>query len=190
MWLDERKMLVYEILSYLSWVVSYWKKIIHTFLTILSFSLQDKQLTFSTIGWHAPDRAGNELSFAFFHAAIFPLVHRLECLEGKISKLSKIGNISPLLTSGDLTVNLHWGCAMLIWFPGLILISKCAALPQLRFGSGAERRMHVSEALISRLGLRTELQGHNGCVNCLEWNADGTWVCPMANLCVKLFFIQ
>jgi len=32
----------------------------------------------------------------------------------------------------------------------------------------------VTPALISRLGLDTELEGHGGCVNCLEWNNDGS----------------
>uniref|UniRef100_A0A8C4QMH6 WD and tetratricopeptide repeats 1 n=1 Tax=Eptatretus burgeri TaxID=7764 RepID=A0A8C4QMH6_EPTBU len=38
---------------------------------------------------------------------------------------------------------------------------------------GFQRRQHVTEALIKRLGLESELQGHTGCVNCLEWNEKG-----------------
>ncbi|TKR92902.1 hypothetical protein L596_007468 [Steinernema carpocapsae] len=32
----------------------------------------------------------------------------------------------------------------------------------------------VTESLVKRLGNSTTLQGHNGCVNCLDWNAGGT----------------
>lgn len=30
------------------------------------------------------------------------------------------------------------------------------------------------KSLIDRLGLDYELSGHSGCVNCLEWNKDGS----------------
>lgn len=32
----------------------------------------------------------------------------------------------------------------------------------------------VTLSLIKRLGLQSELKGHNGCVNCLEWNSCGS----------------
>lgn len=35
------------------------------------------------------------------------------------------------------------------------------------------QNLHVTEYLISRLGLEKELDGHSGCVNCLEWNETG-----------------
>ncbi|XP_043265307.1 WD and tetratricopeptide repeats protein 1-like isoform X2 [Colletes gigas] len=35
------------------------------------------------------------------------------------------------------------------------------------------QKLHVTESLISRLGLEKELTGHTGCVNCLEWNESG-----------------
>ncbi|XP_015436500.1 PREDICTED: WD and tetratricopeptide repeats protein 1-like [Dufourea novaeangliae] len=35
------------------------------------------------------------------------------------------------------------------------------------------QKLHVTENLISRLGLEKELVGHKGCVNCLEWNESG-----------------
>ncbi|XP_011304598.1 WD and tetratricopeptide repeats protein 1 [Fopius arisanus] len=35
------------------------------------------------------------------------------------------------------------------------------------------RKLHVADSLISRLGLEKELEGHKGCVNCLEWNSTG-----------------
>ncbi|XP_015113743.1 WD and tetratricopeptide repeats protein 1 [Diachasma alloeum] len=35
------------------------------------------------------------------------------------------------------------------------------------------RKLHVTDNLISRLGLEKELEGHKGCVNCLEWNKTG-----------------
>lgn len=32
----------------------------------------------------------------------------------------------------------------------------------------------VTRSMIDRLGLEKELHGHMGCVNCLEWNYDGS----------------
>ncbi|KAG8223010.1 hypothetical protein J437_LFUL000718 [Ladona fulva] len=37
-----------------------------------------------------------------------------------------------------------------------------------------KQQMHVTADFISRLGLEKELEGHSGCVNCLEWNESGT----------------
>lgn len=37
-----------------------------------------------------------------------------------------------------------------------------------------ERSLQVTSELIERLGLEKELEGHHGCVNCLEWNEKGT----------------
>ncbi|XP_041096542.1 WD and tetratricopeptide repeats protein 1 [Polyodon spathula] len=36
-----------------------------------------------------------------------------------------------------------------------------------------QRHYHVTDPFIKRLGLEAELQGHTGCVNCLEWNEKG-----------------
>lgn len=36
-----------------------------------------------------------------------------------------------------------------------------------------QRHYHVTDPFIKRLGLEAELQGHSGCVNCLEWNEKG-----------------
>lgn len=36
-----------------------------------------------------------------------------------------------------------------------------------------QSRLHVTEELLERLGLEKELEGHTGCVNCLEWNSTG-----------------
>ncbi|XP_064474167.1 WD and tetratricopeptide repeats protein 1-like [Ornithodoros turicata] len=36
-----------------------------------------------------------------------------------------------------------------------------------------QRKLQVTDELIARLGLEVELQGHAGCVNCLEWNQKG-----------------
>ncbi|XP_059909163.1 WD and tetratricopeptide repeats protein 1 [Gadus macrocephalus] len=38
---------------------------------------------------------------------------------------------------------------------------------------GFQRNYHVTDPFIKRLGLESELQGHTGCVNCLEWNEKG-----------------
>lgn len=37
-----------------------------------------------------------------------------------------------------------------------------------------QSRLTVTRHMIERLGLETELKGHTGCVNCLEWNRDGS----------------
>ena len=42
-----------------------------------------------------------------------------------------------------------------------------------RIASRVQSRLHVTDTLISRLGLEKELEGHSGCVNCLEWNETG-----------------
>ncbi|ESO02556.1 hypothetical protein HELRODRAFT_65956, partial [Helobdella robusta] len=36
-----------------------------------------------------------------------------------------------------------------------------------------QRSQHVTSELIKRLGLEYELEGHQGCVNCLSWNENG-----------------
>ncbi|XP_078538739.1 WD and tetratricopeptide repeats protein 1 isoform X1 [Lissotriton helveticus] len=36
-----------------------------------------------------------------------------------------------------------------------------------------ERYYHVTDPFVQRLGLEAELQGHSGCVNCLQWNQKG-----------------
>nr|CAD7444127.1 unnamed protein product [Timema bartmani] len=36
-----------------------------------------------------------------------------------------------------------------------------------------QQGLHVTEDYVKRLGLEKELEGHNGCVNCLEWSQDG-----------------
>ncbi|XP_013417552.1 WD and tetratricopeptide repeats protein 1 isoform X2 [Lingula anatina] len=39
---------------------------------------------------------------------------------------------------------------------------------------GFQRAQYVTPDLVSRIGLETELEGHAGCVNCLEWNHNGS----------------
>ena len=34
-------------------------------------------------------------------------------------------------------------------------------------------RYHVSQNFIDRLGLESVLEGHTGCVNCLQWSSNG-----------------
>ncbi|CAN7983925.1 unnamed protein product [Ixodes pacificus] len=36
-----------------------------------------------------------------------------------------------------------------------------------------QRKLQVTDDLVARLGLEAELEGHTGCVNCLEWNQRG-----------------
>ncbi|XP_026318879.1 WD and tetratricopeptide repeats protein 1 [Hyposmocoma kahamanoa] len=37
-----------------------------------------------------------------------------------------------------------------------------------------QTRLTVTRSMVDRLGLEKELHGHMGCVNCLEWNHDGS----------------
>ena len=37
-------------------------------------------------------------------------------------------------------------------------------------------RWSMTGAMVSRLGLVTELTGHNGCVNCLQWSISGQFL--------------
>nr|XP_032516641.1 WD and tetratricopeptide repeats protein 1 [Danaus plexippus plexippus] len=41
-------------------------------------------------------------------------------------------------------------------------------------GRKFQNRLTVTRSMIERLGLEKELHGHMGCVNCLEWNVDGS----------------
>jgi len=43
--------------------------------------------------------------------------------------------------------------------------------PDLRY---YRSQLSISKSLVDRLGLDCELNGHSGCVNCLEWNQDGS----------------
>lgn len=36
-----------------------------------------------------------------------------------------------------------------------------------------QSKLLVNDSFINRLGLEKELEGHIGCVNCLEWNESG-----------------
>ena len=38
------------------------------------------------------------------------------------------------------------------------------------------QKLKVTPNLLKRLGLEAELEGHEGCVNCLEWNENGKLV--------------
>ncbi|KAG1683268.1 WD and tetratricopeptide repeats protein 1 [Nymphon striatum] len=54
-------------------------------------------------------------------------------------------------------------------------LAKLEQLKQIQCRShyGFQRKLHVTDFLISRIGLEAELEGHNGCVNCIEWNERG-----------------
>ncbi|XP_038214342.1 WD and tetratricopeptide repeats protein 1 isoform X1 [Zerene cesonia] len=41
-------------------------------------------------------------------------------------------------------------------------------------GRKFQNRLLVTRSMIDRLGLESELHGHMGCVNCLEWSKDGS----------------
>ena len=42
-----------------------------------------------------------------------------------------------------------------------------------RISNKFQSKLLVNDSFISRLGLEKELEGHTGCVNCLEWNESG-----------------
>lgn len=48
---------------------------------------------------------------------------------------------------------------------------------ELKYNAAAnlQRYTQVTESLIKRLGLEFELEGHKGCVNCIEWSKDGRY---------------
>ncbi|TGZ67110.1 hypothetical protein CRM22_004980 [Opisthorchis felineus] len=50
------------------------------------------------------------------------------------------------------------------------------------------RTNHVNSHLIGRLGLETSLQGHQGCVNCLEWNERGTLLASGSDDCCLILW--
>ncbi|XP_065202390.1 WD and tetratricopeptide repeats protein 1 isoform X2 [Planococcus citri] len=37
-----------------------------------------------------------------------------------------------------------------------------------------QKKLHVTDKFIDRLGLEIDLEGHDGCVNCLQWNDTGS----------------
>ncbi|CAD5121988.1 DgyrCDS10441 [Dimorphilus gyrociliatus] len=42
-----------------------------------------------------------------------------------------------------------------------------------RYARKFQRSSIINHSLIKKIGLKTELEGHKGCVNCLEWNSTG-----------------
>jgi len=49
------------------------------------------------------------------------------------------------------------------------------------------QKLHVTENLISRLGLEKELNGHSGCVNCLEWNETGQYIHTHTHIYIYIY---
>ena len=45
------------------------------------------------------------------------------------------------------------------------------------------RRYQVTPSSIERLGLETQLEGHRGCVNCLQWSSDGNLLASGSDDC-------
>lgn len=45
-----------------------------------------------------------------------------------------------------------------------------------KYAKYVKRYSQFTESLVKRLGLEHELEGHNGCVNCLQWTSDGRFV--------------
>lgn len=45
-----------------------------------------------------------------------------------------------------------------------------------KHGRTVKRNCQFTDRLIKRLGLEGELEGHTGCVNCLQWNSTGRFV--------------
>lgn len=44
---------------------------------------------------------------------------------------------------------------------------------KLEDGKLVQKHLQFTETLLKRLGLESELDGHQGCVNCLQWSSDG-----------------
>lgn len=42
-------------------------------------------------------------------------------------------------------------------------------------GKKLEQNIHFSSTLLKRIGLEKELEGHEGCVNCLQWSSNGRY---------------
>lgn len=40
-------------------------------------------------------------------------------------------------------------------------------------GKKLEQNFQFASSLLKRLGLEKELEGHEGCVNCLQWSSNG-----------------
>lgn len=45
------------------------------------------------------------------------------------------------------------------------------------------RRFHTPAALMTRLANERELNGHDGCVNGLEWSSNGRWLASVSDDC-------
>lgn len=58
------------------------------------------------------------------------------------------------------------------WYKGTVGLTS--ARERGDTGREFESRLRVTRSTIDRLGLEKELRGHAGCVNCLEWNKDGS----------------
>ncbi len=58
---------------------------------------------------------------------------------------------------------------------------------QARYGGVLRDSYRVTSDFVKRLGLAGELDGHTGCVNCLEWSPDGKLVLVLATSTLILF---
>lgn len=57
-----------------------------------------------------------------------------------------------------------------------------------KHGTIVKKNCQFTDRLIKRLGLEGELEGHKGCVNCLQWNSTGRFVLLIC-IAIWLFFI-
>ena len=103
--LHERNTMLAKVMSWLSWVKSYyWKTFfVKTAIFRLIFSPWGLPLTWDEIWGHNPERVSKGLSNAPSRGAVAVLVREL--CDG-VSKIVEIGKIWPLMTSGDLTFDL------------------------------------------------------------------------------------
>lgn len=44
------------------------------------------------------------------------------------------------------------------------------------YGKIIKKNCQFTDRLVKRLGLEGELNGHKGCVNCIQWNSNGRLV--------------
>ncbi|XP_017786841.1 PREDICTED: WD and tetratricopeptide repeats protein 1 isoform X2 [Nicrophorus vespilloides] len=65
-------------------------------------------------------------------------------------------------------------------------------------GTAMQKKFHFTTSLLKRFALESQLEGHQGCVNCLQWSADGRYLAsgsddtnvriwdPFANRCLHV----
>lgn len=85
-------------------------------------------------------------------------------------KSRKRQNIINYTSSREINVRIE---IYLFLFHRIKMINFVFTILQEEICGVLQKRLHVTDKLIDRLGLELELEGHDGCVNCLEWSETG-----------------